>query len=437
MTEPGHRPFHEQLADTLRFAVENIPWYRDRVDAYGGPLRSPEDLAQLPIIDRATVMADQRAFASSDELPSMISYSSSTTGGIGQPRWRNDAERLALANLLASSRDNAKGADSRDADGVTLVIHPFDQGPPVELMTATRRLYVGMFVPWHFELIHQILTEGWESPAGRLRVSAIDCFSPGLRILTEWFDQREIDPRGFGVKNLFGYGSLQPAAWRRRLTEQWGAAYCDLYGLSEVILSESAQCPLCRAYHFVFPIVPEVVDLTSRQPMTTGVGVLLLTELYPYAQLQLLMRYWTDDIVELVRPCPLGGMGIIFRGRRTSSVVIERGGRAPLVVGSLQVGEVCAEFADVAISEIPWAKWAIDVGIPRFSLTSVGREVRVIIELRYSPALFPERAVAVTGEVAAVLRREITGLSQAIDDCEVDLMVTCVGAGQIPENVKV
>jgi len=304
-------------------------------------------------------------------------------------------------------------------------------------MVATRRLYVGMFVPWHFELIKQILTEGWESPAGRLPVTAIDCFSPGLRILTEWLDQREIDPRSFEVNHLFGYGSLQPAAWRRRLTDQWGAEYCDLYGLSEVILSESAQCPLCHAYHFVFPIVPEIVDLSTRQPIATGTGVLLLTELYPYAQLQLFLRYWTDDIVELAPPCPLGGMGIIFRGRRTSSVVIERDGQAPLVIGSLQVGEVCAEFADVALTQIPWAQWANDVGIPRFSLTSVGREVHVVIELRYSPTLFSERAVAANRDIAAALVREITGLAQAIDDGEVDLLVTCVGAGQMPDTVKV
>ncbi len=437
MTEPGHRPYSEQLADTLRFAVQNIPWYRDRADDYRGPLRTPEDLAQLPIIDRASVMANQRAFASSDELPSVINYSSSTTGGIGQPRWRSDAERLALANLLAPSRDTSEGAGSRNPDGITLSIHPFDQGPPLEGTTATRRLFVGMYVPWHFELIKQILTEGWESPAGRLRVTAIDCFSPGLRILTEWFDQRQIDPRTFGVDVLFGYGSMQPATWRRRLTETWGAAYCDLYGLTDVVLSESAQCPLCHAYHFKFPIVPEVVDLITRQPITTGTGVLLLTELYPYAQLQLLMRYWTDDIVELVRPCPLGGFGIKFRGRRTSSVVIERDGRAPFVIGSLQVGEVCAEFADVALSQIPWATWAHDVGVPRFSLALADRQVQVVVELRYSPALFPEPANAVTSGITADLRREITGLAEAIDDGEIELLVTCVGAGQMPDTVKV
>jgi phenylacetate-coenzyme A ligase PaaK-like adenylate-forming protein len=437
MTEPGQRPYREQLADTLSFVVEHIPWYRDRVDAYGGPLESAEDLARLPIIDRATVLADPRAFASSDELPSTVSYSSSTTGGIGQPRWRNEAERQALANLLTAARASSTEGDSPTADGVTLVIHPYDQGPPVELVASTRRLYVGMFVPWHFELIKQVLTEGWDSPAGRLPVTAVDCSSPGLRVLTEWFDQRHIDPRSFGVDTLFGYGSLQPATWRRRLAEQWGATYVDLYGLSEVILSESAQCPLCHAYHFRLPIVPEVVDLISRQPITSGVGVLLLTELYPYAQLQLFMRYWTDDIVEVGRPCPLGGLGIVFRGRRTSSVVIDREGRAPLAIGSLQVGEICAQLADVALSPISWAPWANDVGVPRFSLSSVGREVRVVIELRYLPSLFPERARAATDAVAEALRRHVSGLAGAIEERELDLVVTCVGAGQLSDPVKV
>lgn len=427
MTPPGGRPLGEQLTDTLAFAVEHIPWYRERSAVYGRPVLDAEGLARLPIIDRPTVLADPRAFASSDEWPSRVTYSSSTTGGIGQPRWRSDAEQEALDELLGPPTDE---------DGVTLVIHPFDQGPPATASGA-RRVYVGMLVPWHFELIHQILSEGWASPAGRVPITTVDCFSPGLRILTEWFDQRGIDPGSFGVSDLVGYGSLQPAGWRHRLERTWGARYHDLYGLSEVVLSDAAQCPHCGAYHFALPIVPEVVDLATRRPVERGTGALVLTELYPYAQLQLLVRYWTDDVVELAKPCPLGGFGIHVRGRRASSAIIDHTDGGALVVGSLQVGAVCADLPDVAVEPISWAPWAVDVGPPRFSLHNDGDDLVVGVELRYQPELFPERADEVQRRIAADLRREVTGLAAALDDGQVRLHVDAVGPGRLRDLTKV
>jgi len=428
---PGRRTYAEQLEDTLAFAVAEIPWYRERADAYLGPIATLEDLARRPIIDRELVMADQRAFASTDEWPSGISYSSSTTGGIGQPRWRSAAEQQAIVDHIGPPGDR---------DGVTLVIHPFDQGPPMLPPGAVNRVYVGMFVPWHFDLIHQMLRDGWSSPSGRVPVTAVDCFSPGLRILTEWFEQRDIDPSSFGVQHLLGYGSIQPRPWRRRLEAAWGASYTDMYGLSEVMLSDSAQCPLCQAFHFPLPIVPEVVDPITRAPIDRGTGVLLFTELHPFAQLQLLMRYWTDDLVELARPCPLGGFGIFLRGRRSMSAVVERPEQPPLVIGALQVGELCAELPDVALTPIAWAPWAHDVGGPRFSLTTSAagaKEVRVRVELRYDPALHPVRAAAVADQIGSAMRTEITDLADAIDAGHLHLDVAAVGPGRLDEALKV
>ncbi len=432
MTEPGQRPYAQQLTETLAFAVENIPWYRDRAELYQRPVESLHDLSKLPIIDRATVTADQLAFTSSDEWPTSISYSSSTTGGIGQPRWRSAAELDAYHALVRARQD-----ESPPDDGVTLVIHPYDQGAPDGPGDVSRRVYVGMFVPWHFELIYQILRDGWQSPSGRLRITAIDCFSPGLRILTEWFEQRGIDPSDFGVTTLVGYGSIQPQAWRRRLRASWGADYRDIYGLSEMMLSDAADCPLCHAYHYTTPIIPEVVDPITRQPIERGTGVLVFTELYPYAQLQLLLRYWTDDLVELARPCPIGGFGIFFRGRVSSSIVIKRDQQPPLVVGSLQVGEICAEFPDVAVTPITWAEWAPNVGAPKFSLHDDDSVVTVTVELRYSPDLFPGRAGAVRDEIAATMRAGISGLADALDADTVQLEVTTAGPSDLTTAVKV
>ena len=109
---PEHRPRSELLRETVDFAVDRIPWYRERRDAYAGPVTSHEELARLPILERATVRADPRAFASSEELPSRVAFSSGTTGGMGQPRWHNAAEQDVLVAML----------ERTPPDGTTLVI---------------------------------------------------------------------------------------------------------------------------------------------------------------------------------------------------------------------------------------------------------------------------------------------------------------------------
>jgi len=421
---PGSRPLVDQLRDTLEYAVSRIPWYRQRASAYSRPVENRADLATLPIIDRATVLADPSAFTATEEWPSSIIYSSSTTGGVGRPRWRNAAELRAWVEVLASQPEPT---------GTTLAIHPFDQGPPILPPGVSNRLYVGMLVPWHFELIHDLLAHGWSSPAGPRHITTVDCFSPGLRILTEWLEQRAIDPREFGVERLVGYGSLQPQPWRDRLRSAWGATYLDLYGTTDIILSEAVQCPLCHAYHFPHPVIVEVVDGVTRQPITEGTGVLLLSELYPFAQMQVLVRYWTDDLVEIAKPCPLGGFGLLLRGRYATSAVVARVEREPLLVGALQVAEACADLADVALATIGWAPWAIDVGLPRFSLRSHGSELSVTVELRYSPSLFPAPAAHARDVLADRLLASVTGLAEAVADGEVALAVHTVGPGRLTE----
>ena len=319
-------------------------------------------------------------------------------------------------------------------EGVTLTIHPFDQGMPSMPGAAVNRVYAGMLVPWHFDLIHSILADGWRSTAGTRPVTAIDCFSPGLRILTEWFHQRGIDPRGFGITDLYGYGSIQTAPWRRRLADAWGARYHDIYGLSEVILSDASECPLCHAYHFLFPVVAEVVDLDTRAQVSAGTGALLFTELHPFAQLQLLVRYWSDDLVELRRPCPYGQLGLRLLGRRSECAVVPRPGHPALVVGSLRVAEACAAVPDVALSPVSWAPWAADAGAPRFTLGAAGDVVTVVAELRYRPALVPPRAAGVAAEIGAAITAEVGG---ALADGDVHLRVETVGPGEVAAPTKV
>ncbi|MCA9660724.1 MAG: hypothetical protein KC486_20450 [Myxococcales bacterium] len=400
------------LRATLEYATAKIPYYRER-PAYARPLESLEELAALPILDPADYVAAPERFAVPGLWPDQISYSSTTTGALGRPRWHLQREIDAHAALIGADAP----PEGDDPGPVTLVIHPYDQGGGQRPSGFPRTIYAPFLVPWHYEHILKLLEEGWRTPLGTRRIEHIDAFSPALRIYTVWLAQRGIDPAAFGVKALTGYGSIQPPPWRRRLRRRWGAAYDDLYGLSEVKQSAAAPCPLCGALHHLGPIVGEVVDPETRAPIDRGVGVLVLTELYPYAELQLLVRYWTDDLVELTGPCVLADLGFRFLGRRSSGVALPRDGDAPAYVGALEVGEAISESADVALHTFPWAPFAHDVGAPRFTLRAgeTAGSARVEVELRYSPELFPRRAAAACAELRDALLTAIPRLRARVD----------------------
>lgn len=416
------------LEQTRRFAVENIPWYRSRA-VYHKPIKQVADLHQLPFIQPEVFRESPWDFASSGAWPAGITFSSSTTGNIGRPRWHSHAEGVAYDDYLNSVR-------AQRCEMITLNIHPFDQGPALASPGETGTLYVPLLNPWHYELILNLLRDGWRNNTGNHRVELIHSFGPGLRILTSWLRERDIDLREFGVRILTGYGSIQPEAWRKRLELDWNAKYVDQFGLSEVKMSAAVQCQICGSYHFHRPIIAEVVHPDKGEPCSEGTGVLVLSELYPLAQAQLLLRYWTDDLVEIMDPCMLSSMSFKPRGRVKDSV-FGPPDTSGLVIGSLQVGEVCAESPDVATTPFHWAPWAIDAGPPSFSLRGSERRAEVVVELRFNPVLFPERAKQVCRSLSERLEHEITGLARASQKGLFELDLTGVRPGSLSETTKV
>jgi len=428
------------LRATLEYATAKIPYYRDNPAYQLSPaaIESVADLQRLPILTPEDYAAAPERLAVPGLWPDRISFSSTTTGSLGRPRWHLQREQDRYAALLRASATTPAPEDGP----VTLVIHPYDQGGAQRPTSDPHTVYSPFLVPWHYEHILQLLQEGWRTPAGRRPIDHVDGFSPALRIYSTWLAQRGIDPGGFGVLGLIGYGSIQPAPWRDRLRRSWGATYEDLYGLSEVKHSAAASCPVCGAYHFTGPIIAEVLDPETRAPKQRGFGVLVLTEVYPYAELQVLLRYWTDDIVELAAPCMLADLGFRFRGRRSASLALGAQD-ATIYVGPLQVGEVLARSADVALHTYPWAAFAYDVGAPRFALKldtdrGDGREhVRVDVELRCSPALFPRRAAAVCTELRDALLEELSPLAERIDAHATTLEVVAAEPGSLRECAKI
>jgi hypothetical protein len=123
----------------------------------------------------------------------------------------------------------------------------------------------------------------------------------GERILRAFTDDTVRHyPDGFEnpVEAIVTYSVLLTAEIRKRYESIWGARLIDRYALSEVLGGATEHFD-CGWYHFDPLVIAEVVGTRSLQPVQEGIGILVLTPLYPFQEAQPLIRYWTGDVMEV------------------------------------------------------------------------------------------------------------------------------------------
>jgi phenylacetate-coenzyme A ligase PaaK-like adenylate-forming protein len=148
---------------------------------------------------------------------------------------------------------------------------------------------------------------------------------------------------------LFCGGDVLSKARQARLAEVWDAPVLDLFGCSELFgpLAGPSQHGAPLAWHCE-PVAVEVVDPSTLLPCGVGDrGVIVLTTLWPKASP--LLRYWTDDIVEVTATAGIGRtFAFRYVGRQSSM----------LTVGNTQIA--LRDIDDVVLtSESCGSEWSI------------------------------------------------------------------------------
>lgn len=213
-------------------------------------------------------------------------------------------------------------------------------------------------VPIHF---HDLSIYGQGNLAHGLKILAAEVDEQGvdgrcsvlaggeraLRALTSFAEQHEF----FGKLDfVYCYGTCLTKRNRQKFAQRWGASIIDRYGLTEVFggATESLETGW---YHFDAWVVPEVVDYESRQPIQEGIGVVVLTSLFPFQQAQPMVRYWTGDIARVTHSLPHNeGIPLIQPlGRADGGIYLERYGWALL---QSEIAEITGSLQDIASR--PW-----------------------------------------------------------------------------------
>ncbi|MGD1855540.1 MAG: hypothetical protein ACFB2W_14955 [Leptolyngbyaceae cyanobacterium] len=157
---------------------------------------------------------------------------------------------------------------------------------------------LGIYDAGGFDYAREILRRTHSETTIESRCSFLVGLEPFLRAFT--IDTIEKYPEGFdsALEVVISSGNFLTKKWRSQMEYVWQVPVIDTFSMSEVFGS-ATQSLMCGWYHFDPYLIPEVVSSNTLLPIKEGVGILVLTALYPFQEAQPLIRYITGDLVEV------------------------------------------------------------------------------------------------------------------------------------------
>lgn len=400
------------LSATLAHASTKSRFYAalwgERVSA----VRGVEDLPLLPILRKEDVVERFDDILCGATFPALVQH---TTGTTGAP-----LRVFRSADEVAFIREFFGRVAGLEVTTPPIVLHLADlyHGPSLEIPSHAYPLRAGMTDDILLKEAVRLLTSEHAVPGGRGRVSTIVGLVPYLKTLTTHLIETGFDFSTTAVEVICPLCTIVTPRWRSLLSSTWSAAVIDRYSLAE-IFGGATRCLRCESFHFDPVVVPEVVDVSSHEPLRSGVGALVLTSLYPFVQMQPMVRYWTGDLVEISTDSCQPDLSVRFKGRVSSTPLMRRGDRHEVVVCPVDVYEALDDLPDVAFSDrfvdIRAVRDHSAAGAIRFRMSVEECDgpalLRLEIELRYSPHLYRNRCEALRAEIGAELRRRSALLS--------------------------
>ncbi len=386
------------LGPTLANALRT-PFYRTLLGALDLREFGTGALADLPIVDKAQIAAAGRA---AQVRAGLVCDEIFTSGTTGRPLVTacGDREQAYIREFFNAI--HAQGPPALRPRGV-MFNNPY-HGYQVGVPTTIHFHRLGIYDEGSFEHARRLL-EGEHDDAG---VEPHCTLLVGLERALRAFGQALCAACPEGLRRrphaILSYSQYLTAHARRHLRDAFGGQVIDRFSMTE-IFGGATECHACGFWHFDPYVLPEVVAAHTRAPLREGLGILLMTALYPFQEAQPMVRYWTGDLVEVTHEsaCQPGLPSIRPRGRARFGVP-EAEGDGWL----LTPAEVLESLDDLAgVARLPrfldaaQVRDAHAIGHPRYRVvhqTRAGR-VEICVEVECQPA----SAAALTGVVRARL----------------------------------
>lgn len=384
------------------------------------------DLDRWPILTRKAIQSDPEAFIARDVHFASVSHTSGSTGTpINIFRSKEEVEYIYryYEGLFTTSRQD------HGPIPLALSFPTVYHGTPLQVPARTEVFLGGVTDDTLIADTINTLTATYNIPGHDSRISILAGMLLHVHLFTSVLMEQGYAPAQFGVHSLILGGAYISRMVRKLLADAWNATVFDRFSLTESV-GGATHCLGCGAFHLDPHVIAEVIDVDSGKSLDAGVGRLTLTQLYPFVQMQPLIRYDTGDIVRRVRRECSSSFTFDFLGKEKNCVSWKRRRKTEWLIFSADIYEILNELPDVNRKD--WCRnltLARDHSVgskPLYRISTSNKSsaplsLNIDVELRYAPHCFPGRVADLRSTLINGLRSANDSLALAMDKG----LVTC------------
>lgn len=367
MTEKDLRYYQEKLFQlTLKYVTKYIPYYEKAYNHVDINSMKLSDMNRLPLITKDDVREDPQQFLCRGETPYHILWTGGTT-----------SEALPVYFSQEELVPQKEEQNNQKKKRLGVLVCNTDHGLPPKSHTSA--FWLERFLDFNIyshnidKIIKDLTTShsiyGVEDTVSLLMFTSVE----HVKAVVSEVAQRGLQ---LTLKAVFGTGDYITPRWRAYCERVFGAPYIECYANTET-MGVASRCTTCGWYHFSYHVIPEVVDIDTLEPIQEGRGYLVLTNLYPFRQMQLLIRYNTEDIVD-IKHCAESPLAFEMRGRKQETLTTEKG-----LIFMRDVLDILDDIPDIYTIEPYYYK--------PFKLNYTDKTLTMWTVLYYDPNLYPER----------------------------------------------
>lgn len=433
--EVGERFRAARRRDTIANALR-LPFYQDLWSAQAGA--DQLELSELATFGKGDYIERFHLFWTEDLLRSTDLWANHTSGTTGSPtyRYRTQAEVEYAERFLARRRER-RGVTGEERVVLSALSGSRSHGNalrapgggdvvvlPDTALTSPEELADWVTRP------HLLRGRSRRATAMVAEQSILERATSGLHVLG-WPEH--------SVTALSSCGTYARPYVRERMEALWSATVVEVFSASEVF-GGAVRCRRCGWFHPHPYVQYDAVSLTGAEPVTEGLGLLVLSELFPLTQGQPFVRYRTGDLVEVgPAECPVDRFAFRFLGRMP-----DQRGPMPAAIGWELVpvlGEGWSQVPLLRPSELIASLDVLPNVVRRPVLGSTddpagigvpGVRVRLISgpipELRVSIAVGPPHGQATARAITAAVQDRQPELARAVANGVITLSVGIVDA---------
>lgn len=389
--EDPRTTFHNLLLPrTLAYAANNILGYRYLLP-FVEKVKKVTDLPKLQILHKNHILERPDEFRNLNLGTTFLQHTSGTEGMT--LILHRCAEEVEFRN-----RFEVESMNSEFESNLIVVSIGSDtfHGTPMPVARPHSTFHLSPTDNFWMNHVHEIVQRPWEFVPCKPAEAILSGLESDLRLVTAILLQRGFNFSSSVIRGLVTTGDAIPEHLHKWYETTWGTPLVNRYSLSEV-LAGAQNCLKCGWMHCDPNIIGEVVDPVTHDPIDSGVGVLLLTTLYPFVQKQPFIRYWTGDLVEVGNGCHGAGPAFKLEGRLKDCIVDHSGESTQLVWSAKRMLDAVSEFPEITLSEGHDPSGILEnaqaMGHPKVRFSNVEKGSNHFLlefEPNYNPILHPD-----------------------------------------------